>query len=278
MMGHYISFRRILDNEKGKPVFLMIAIPARFLYTYLLSASSRTQIQQDEMNMHSTHCIARKTALLLGISGILGSLTLLAGDMLFYYNGSQTDLIANMAAVSSQRIILSGLAALFATWLYVLGSGQIYYAFQPARRWLRLSVFLSFAAIMIAYGIVHGAYIAIATSAQNAAGLGLDPRALTELAIAANQALRQVTYLPFGIFTLLFIPAVWMKKTFYPRWIILFSPIILFLLNGVITNNLTGKLKTIIGGGYLNLLLLVFFSASTIALWLNRPRPEKISR
>jgi len=49
------------------------------------------------------------------------------------------------------------------------------------------------------------------------------------------------------------------------------------LLNGVITNNLTGKLKTIIGGGYLNLLLLVFFSASTIALWLNRPRPEKIS-
>jgi len=246
----------------------MIAIPARFLYTYLLSASSRIQIQQDEMNMHSTHCIARKTALLLGISGILGSLTLLAGDMLFYYNGSQTDLIANMAAVSSQRIILSGLAALFATWLYVLGSGQIYYAFQPARRWLRLSVFLSFAAIMIAYGIVHGAYVAIAVAAQNASAAGLPPDAFTELAIAANNALRQITYLPFAVFTLLFIPAVWMRRTHYPRWMLLFSPIIPFALNGVVVGHLDGRWKTIIGGGYLNLILLLFFTASTIALWI----------
>ncbi len=40
-----------------------------------------------------------------------------------------------MAAVSSQRIILSGLTALFAAWLHLLGAGQVYYAFQPAARW-----------------------------------------------------------------------------------------------------------------------------------------------
>jgi hypothetical protein len=198
--------------------------------------------------------------------------------MLYYYNGDQTDILANMASASSQRIILSGLAALIATWLYMLGAGQIYYAFQPAKRWLRLAVFLSFSAIMLAYGIVHGAYMAIAISAQNASALGADMQALTQLPIAANNALRTITYIPFGIFTLLFIPAVWMRRSFYPRWVLLFHPIILFLLKDVITNHLDGKMKVIIGGGYLNLILLVFFTASTIALWLNHhPSPKSQS-
>jgi hypothetical protein len=217
-----------------------------------------------------TNCISRKTAIWLGFAGILGSLIMLSGDMLFYFNGEQTDILANMATVSPQRIILSGLTALFGTWLYMLGAGQVYHAFQPARRWLRLAIFLTFASIMIAYGIVHGAYIAIATSAQNASALGGDIHATTELAIAANNALRTVTYIPFAIFTILFIPAVWLKHSHYPRWIILFHPIIPFLLNDVITSRLDGSLKAIIGGGYLNLILLLFFTASTVALWLNR--------
>jgi hypothetical protein len=222
------------------------------------------------MNTNSGELITSRTAIGLGFLGISGSLVLLTGDMLFYYNGAQTDLLANMAISSSARIILSGVCALVAAWLYTLASGQVYYAFQPAKRWLRLAVFLSFAAIMISYGVVHGAYIAIATSAKNAADLGLPPDSLSGLAIAANDALRYMTYLPFGIFTVLFIPAVWKRNTHYPRWILLFSPILLFLLNGVIVGRLDGKMKVVISGGYLNLLLLVFFATSTFALWLDR--------
>ena len=219
------------------------------------------------MNQQTTPIISLKTALWLGISGIAGSLVLFAGDMLFYYNGESTDLIANMASAAPERIIASGVCALIAAWLYTLGAGQIFYAFQPAGRWLRNAVFLSFAAIMIAYGIVHGAYVAIAVAAQNASAAGLPPDAFTELAIAANNALRQITYLPFAVFTLLFIPAVWMRRTHYPRWMLLFSPIIPFALNGVVVGHLDGRWKTIIGGGYLNLILLLFFTASTAALW-----------
>ena len=93
---------------------------------------------------------------------------------------------------------------------------------------------------------------------------------LADLAITANNVLRYIAYFPFAIFSLVFIPAVWFKKSHYPRWIILLSPVILFLLRELIVGNFEGELKVIIGGGYLNLILLLFFASSTIALWLNR--------
>ncbi len=222
------------------------------------------------MSDRPNELISPKAAAWLGLSGILGSLVLFAGDMLFYYNGEKTDFVANMAAVSPERIIASGICALVGAWLYTLGSGQVYYAFQPARRWIRLTVFLAFAAVMIAYGVIHGAYVAIAVAARNAAQAGLPPEAMTDLATAVNNALRNITYLPFGIFTVLSIPAVWTGETRYPRWVLLFSPIVLFLLGDPVTGSLEGKLQTIIGGGYLNLILLVFFSSSTVALWPGR--------
>ncbi len=218
------------------------------------------------MDSNSHGCITKKTAVYLGIAGILGSLLLFAGDMLFYYNGDQANFVANMAVSSSDRIMMSGGTALLAAWLYTLASGQLLYAFQPAKRWVQMTVFLSFTAVMIAYGVIHGEYVAIATSAQNAVALGAAPDTLIDLAARTNDMLRTITYIPFALFTIIFTPAVWMKKTYYPRWILLFSPVVLFFLNDLITAPLTGKIKIIIGGGYLNLLLFIFFSASTIAL------------
>ncbi len=75
------------------------------------------------------------------------------------------------------------------------------------------------------------------------------------------------------IFTVLFILAVWQRHTRYPRWMLLFSPVIPFTLNGFVISLLDGKWKTIIGGGYLNLILLLFFTASTVALWTAERRP-----
>ena len=210
-----------------------------------------------------------RTAFWCGLSGILGSVILFIGDMLLYYNGSNTSLVANMAKVSNERIVISGLCALLSAWLYTFASGQLYYAFQPAKKMMQLTAVFSFMAIMIAYGVVHAAYIAIATSAKNAAQQGLALESFTDLAFAANNALRLMAYIPFAIFTLVFIYAVWNKSTHYPRWMLLFCPIIPFLLNDFIISDLDGKIYTIIAGGYLNLILLLFFSASTIALLTN---------
>jgi hypothetical protein len=216
--------------------------------------------------MQGNLLFTKKTALWLGFAGMLGSLVMFAGDMLFYYNGDQTDLLANMGQVSPERIILSGVTALIGTWLYVAGAGQIYYAYQTANGKTRWAVFLSFLMIMIAYGIVHAAYLAIATSAQNAVILNAPLKETSRLAIDANQLLRKIVYIPFAFFTIAFTVNVWQKHTKYPRWVLLFSPILPFLLQDVVLGLLTGKAKTIIGGGYLNLLLLLFFAGSTLAL------------
>ncbi len=210
--------------------------------------------------------ISKKTGLWLGGFGALGSLLLFAGDMLFYYNGDKTDFLLNMSQVSSERIIWSGIFALLAMWLYLAGAGQIFFAFQPESAGMRWGSFLSFAMVVSAYGVVHGAYTGIAVAAKNAAALGLPPQEFAALAIAVNQALRKTVYFPFGVFTILFTISVWRKRTHYPRWILFFSPIVPFLLQGIILDHLTGKALAIIGGGYLNLILLLFFLTSTLAL------------
>ncbi len=218
------------------------------------------------MKTNTAAMLSKQTAIYCGLAGIIASVLLFIGDMLFYLNGDQTNLIVNMANVSADRIINSGICALLSAWLYTIASGQIYYAFQPATRRMQLTIFFSFLAIMIAFGVVHAAYIAIATSAKNAAAVGMPAGALTELAIAANNTLRTVSYLPFAIFTAAFIYAVWQKHSHYPRWMLLFCPIIPFLLNDFIVSFLDGQIYTIIAGGYLNLILLLFFTTSTIAL------------
>ncbi len=204
---------------------------------------------------------------IFGIFGIFGGLTLFAGDMLFYYDPINTNLMENMGNASDFRIITSGLTALIATWFYMLGLIQVYYALKPTKPILKNIILISFGAILTAYGVIHGAYVAIATSAKLAAQNNLDINESVYLAVKANNILRLFIYPIFGLLSFLFITQVWKRKTLYPRWIILFFPLIPFLIQSLICKNLSGDIRIIIYGGYLNLILVVFFSASTIAMW-----------
>ena len=203
----------------------------------------------------------------MGILGILGGLVLFSGDLLFYYDPISTDLKLNMGNASDFRIMASGLTALIASWLYLLGLGQVYYAFKPTKAVARNIVVLSFAGILISYGVIHGAYVAIATSAKLAVQNNLDMETTTALASNANNLLRLLIYPIFALLSIVFIAQVWKKKTLYPRWIILFFPLIPFLLQGILAKFLSGSIRIIILGGFLNLILVLFFAASTIALW-----------
>ncbi|CAM1341733.1 DUF6796 family protein [Tenacibaculum amylolyticum] len=202
-----------------------------------------------------------------GLFGILGGLTLFIGDMLFYYHSSNTNLIENMGNASNNRIVASGVTALFAAWFLVLGVGQVYHAFKPSKPIFRNIVLGCFGAIFIAYGVIHGAYIAIASSAKLAIENNLNINETVSLANEANSILRLFVYPIFGILSVLFIILVWKRKTLYPRWMILFFPLTPFLMQSSICNNLSGSIWIVICGGYLNLILVLFFTASTIALW-----------
>ncbi len=202
-----------------------------------------------------------------GIFGILGGIILVIGDMLFYYDAESTDLLQNIAHASDSRLIISGVTALVGAWFYVLGLGQVNFAFQPSKPIMRKILMFCLGGIFIAYGVVHGAYVSIGATAKLAVQNNLDIVEATRLSWEINGAIRWFVYPLFAICSLVFIIQVWKKKTLYPRWMILFFPLLLFLLQGVIGKLLTGKAWVIIMGGYLNLLLVVFFIGSTIALW-----------
>ena len=123
----------------------------------------------------------------LGIAGILGSLILFAGDMLFYYDSVETNLKVNMSNAADWRIKLSGITALFSVWFYLLGLIPTHYAFNKSSKTVKNLLLISFAAILIAYGIIHGAYLAIATTSKLSAEYNLDIERATALASQSNQ-------------------------------------------------------------------------------------------
>ena len=204
---------------------------------------------------------------LYGIAGILGGLLLFAGDMLFYYHPVNTDLKINMGNASDMRLLLSTITALFATWLLLLGTIQVYYAFIKSSAVARNTVTACFIAIFISYGIIHGAYLSIATSSKLALNNGLDIDKAIYLSVYINNILRLFVYPFFAVLSIVFIYQVWKKNTLYPRWIIIFFPLIPFLFRGLLDANLSGKYWIIFVGGFYNLILVLFFIASTLALW-----------
>ncbi len=210
----------------------------------------------------------------MGLTGILGGLLLFSGDMLFYYDSASTNLKLNMGNISDFRVIANGILALLATWFYLFGLGQVYYAFMPSTKTVRNIVVVSFACILISYGIIHSAYIAIATTAKLAVQNQLDIEMATALASNTNNILRLLVYPIFALLSFVFIWQVWKKKTLYPRWIILFFPLVPFLFQGLVSKVLSGSIWIVIVGGYLNLIIVVFFLASTIALWNTRTERE----
>jgi hypothetical protein len=203
----------------------------------------------------------------LGIFGILGGITLFIGDMFFYYDTSNSNLYQNMGNASDSRIIYSAVTALLAAWFYMLGVIHVYQAFKPTKTIIKNIILICFAAITISYGVIHGAFVAIATSLKLAIQNNLDLNESIKLASEANNLLRLLVYPIFGLLSVLFIYQVWKKNTLYPRWIILFFPLIPFLVQDLICKNLSGSIWIIVCGGYLNHILIIFFTASTIALW-----------
>ena len=208
---------------------------------------------------------------LAGLAGILGGLLLFAGDMLFYYHADSLDLKWNMSQASDLRIELSALTALLSTWFYLLGLFPVYQAFKPGPPAARILVLVTFGGILSAYGTIHGAYVAIAVASRLSLQYHLPMEQATALASEANQLLRWFVYPLFAVFSFVFIKQVWQRKTAYPRWILFFFPLLPFLLKGLILRVLSGTALLIIMGGFLNLILVLFFTASVIALW----RPDK---
>jgi hypothetical protein len=202
------------------------------------------------------------------ISGIIGSVMMIAGDLLYQYiPGSLANTADKMAVLPESRLMAAGVMGLLGSWLYPLAAAQVYVAVLPIGQGFAAMMLVSFAAVMIAYGCSHVAYFAIASGVKASVSLGASAETGARLGNAFFQRLVTIIYIPVAVSSIGMIYAILSGRSLYPFWMIGFQPILLHLLKQPIICQLRGRVREIVHDSYDNLILLVFFGASALTLW-----------
>ncbi|MFH1524397.1 MAG: DUF6796 family protein [Chloroflexota bacterium] len=205
---------------------------------------------------------------LFGLSGVIGSILFIFGDLLYnHVPGSKNTPAEKMSRLPASRLLNAGTFGLIGCWFYTLASLHLYIAFRPAGNIFAFIFLIAFAATMICYGISHAAYFAIATGAKVAAKLGSDAESGGNLGNAFFKRMVNITYIPVAIFSLMMIYGIVTGRSMYPRWMVVFLPIVIYLLKTPVVRILKGRLQEIINDSYDNIVLFVFYVLSTIVLW-----------
>jgi hypothetical protein len=203
-----------------------------------------------------------------GISGIIGAILFICGDLLYnHIPGSKASPTVKMSSLPESRLINAGMLRMIGCWFYTLTALHVYIAFRPIGEPFASILFLAFAATMIGYGTAHTAYIAIASGAKAAASLGANVEAGGKLGNVFFQRLTFIIYIPTAIASLMMIYGVLAGRSLYPRWMVIFLPIVIYLIKIPVTRILRGHIKELVNDSYDNIVLFVFYALSTIVLW-----------
>lgn len=205
---------------------------------------------------------------LFGISGIIGSVLFICGDL--FYNhipGSKDTPTVKMSRLPQARLLNAGTLGLIGCWFYTLASMHIYLAFRPAGELFAFFVMITLGAVMIGYGMAHAAYFAIGAGAQVAANAGLDAEEGGRMGNALFQRFSRIIYLPVAVSSLLMLDGIVAGRSLYPRWMAFLLPIVIYLLKTPVVRLLKGRVRELVNDSYDNIVWLVFFVISSIVLW-----------
>ena len=203
-----------------------------------------------------------------GISGIIGSILFIVGDLLYnHIPGSKASPTVKMSSLPDSRLIHGGTLGMIGCWFYTLATLHVYIAFRAAGEPFASILFLAFAAVMISYGIGHAGYFSIAAGARSAVSLGVDAEAGGRLGNAFFQRLTFIIYFPTIIASLMMVYGILAGQSLYPRWMVIFLPIVIYLLKTPVTRILRGRVKELVNDSYDNIALFIFYALSTTMLW-----------
>lgn len=199
-----------------------------------------------------------------GIIGIIGATLMFVGDMLLYFTTEKNahfgdDFLPILTTISQTRLIIGGLIGPFASFLYAIGFYQIYLAIKPSSKNMSKIIF-----ILLSIGIIYGGsfhsffpHLAFMSLTDNQEALKLaEVYSLSVIYIMILFSLVGQLILTYLILT---------KKTYYPRWIILLSPIVLLWFS-VLIELLPHPYGIIASSSWGNMVFIIFFSISTITL------------
>ena len=199
-----------------------------------------------------------------GIIGILAASLMYAGDMFLYFttetiSNFEEEIIKTLGEVSITRLTIGGLIGPFAAFLYVIGFYQIYLAIKPSHKKMAKVIF-----VLLSLGILYGGafhshftYLGFISSTNSAETL--------QLAEAYAKINSYLMILPAIIAHIALVFLILKNKTYYPKWMVLFSPVVLLWFSGIL-QLLPQPFMIIIAGGWNNIIFILLFSMSTITL------------
>lgn len=218
----------------------------------------------------------KKLIWLTGIMGILGSALLAAFDLLLLGRpaaGSEVFSLSDMALLPQWRITVPVLlGVIVAIPLIIAGFYQVFAAFRHKNRWWAWALFLIFAHSLILGAGYHAGYLFIGIGIKAGSAIA-EAAPIKEMITTFNNwdiIFRRIVMGELFLGSVFFIIAVLLKKTYYPRWMSIFSPILLMIGLPIIARFLPAPIggyavPTAFNGG-----LAVFFFLSSGVLNRNR--------
>lgn len=206
----------------------------------------------------------KRTIKITGWIGLLASMLMFAGDMLLYFTTEsfvdfEKELLPSMGNVSFERLAAGGILGPLTACLYMIGFYHIYLSIKEPRKTLAKIVFVALSVSIIFGGAYHAFF-----PAYGIVGAEGHPEIIEHL-MHYVEVLGFFTFIPMVLGWILFCYLILRKKTMYPRLFVLLTPMITIWLSGIWIN-LPQPYLIIIGGGWNNLVLTIFFTASLIVL------------
>ncbi|MEM7218550.1 MAG: DUF6796 family protein [Pseudomonadota bacterium] len=212
--------------------------------------------------------IQPRTLVTLACVGLLGPLTMFAGDMLLYYTSVSSEYFdSHIAEIMSDmpfaRLALGGLFGPIAAVLYMASFLVIVLFIDPDCRRSRIGIFVLFACMMTVGGAYHALFPLFAFHAD-AVLAGALPEAEHFPAVGALSAAYLNTlsaaYIGCGCAAWIWLAVlVFRGRTLLPRWSLLLTPV-LWIPLGELFLALPQPLNVIFAGGWFNLAYLPMFA------------------
>ena len=184
-----------------------------------------------------------------------------------------------MAAISHSRLAWGGMLGVLAFPFSIAGIWQVYQGLKPAGRWLALppTLFLIYGSSLSPF--VHGSFIYGGQCIHALNDVDTASQAIVADMFTRMTSILTASYAILAVCSLIgciwFSVAVASRKTFFPRWMALGNPLLIWVGQELVSLILPKSITFYTAPAGFNIASAIFFALSTILLW--RVDPELIS-
>ncbi|CCN41387.1 conserved hypothetical protein [Vibrio nigripulchritudo SO65] len=191
--------------------------------------------------------------------GMMGAVLMYVGDMLLYFTAepladSPVAILLVMTEVSDARLFWGGFVGPVAAFLYLFGFIGVFLNLDAGK--MRNAVFAIFGLAIVIGGAYHSQFTHIGVVGK-----------LSEEALLRSWDISVIyLFVIFGMFalaSLLFSYMVLRRQSLLSRKVVFFSPLPMMLLGSILMDVMVQPFSIIIGGGWYNIMMFIFF----IAVW-----------